>query len=150
MSSAGALRQSVFLYVTRMRSIHGTLRAVTWDCRHVRPRTSVGHVLEFQACQGQNQIPGPGVVRWQNSRMRTRSDASVSGSSVHTDLEIVHGTGDSSRHSVMSLAQHIFKSWKRPAHVNMNARMSVRQARFTTTKWRNDVRSSLTETLFSW
>jgi hypothetical protein len=88
-------------------------------------------LLEFQACQGQNQTPGP------------RADTSGNGSSVHTELEIV-------KYPVMTLAQNIFKSWRRPAHVNMNARMSVRQARFTNTKWPNDVRNSVREALFSW
>jgi hypothetical protein len=51
-----------------------SIRAVTWDCRRVRSRTSASHVLEFQACQGKNQTPGP------------RADISGNGSSVHTEL----------------------------------------------------------------
>jgi len=108
-----------------------SVRAVTWDCRRVRSRTFAGHLLEFQACQGQNQTPRP------------RADTSGYGSSVHKELEIV-------KYPVMTLAQNIFKSWRRPAHVNMNARMSVRQARFTNTKWPADVRNSVREALFSW
>jgi hypothetical protein len=108
-----------------------SVRAVTWDCRRVRSRTSVSHVLESQACKMRNQTPGP------------RGYTSGNGSSVHTELEIV-------KYPVMTRAQNIFKSWRRPAHVNMNARMSVRQARFRNTKWPNDVRNSVTEALFSW
>jgi len=101
----------------------------TWDCRRVRSRTSAGHLLEFQACQGQNQTPGP------------RADKSGNGSSVHAELEIM-------KYPVMTLAQNIFKSWRRPAHVNVNARMSVRQAGFRNTKWPHNVRNSVTEALF--